>query len=177
MPRVEPYRARVAASLIALLGTLPAAATDLVGQEVPPYPDGLVSRQGSCVTDVQGYEHVCDYALGLVEDADGRPRYIVAERSLGHDANGPRWRVLDAIPHPDMAADEYLALGTCRLRGAPDDEADDEPGPAIVAVVGLGGDVEWFDDVRRAWRLDFAQKRLVEMPGAGIQCANEAYGL
>lgn len=171
MQRAEPCRTRVAASLLALLGTLPAAATDLVGLEVPPYPDGLASRQGSCVTDMQGYEHVCDYGIALVDDAVGRPRYIVAKQSLGHDASGARWRVLDVIPHPDVAADEYLALGACRLRGAP------EPDPAIIAVVGLGGDVEWFDDVRRAWRLDFARKRLVDMPVAGLQCANEAYGL
>ena len=173
MRRVESYRTRVAASLIALLGTLPAAATDLVGKEVPPYPDGLVSRQGSCVTDTPGYAHVCDYGIALVDDADGRPRYIAAKQALGHDANGSRWRVLDAIPYPDVAADEYLALGACRLRGTP----EGEPDPAMVAVVGFGGDVEWFDDVRRAWRLDFAQKRLVEMPVAGIQCANEGYGL
>ena len=171
MRRVERSWRWVA--LLALLGTLPAAASDLIGRDVPPYPDGLASRQGSCVTDVQGYEHVCDYGLALVEDADGDPRFVVAEQSLGHDANGPRWRVLDAIPYPEVAAGEYLALGTCRLRGA----RDDDPGPAIVAVVGIGGDVEWFDDVRRAWRLDFAQKRLVEMPVAGIECANEGYGL
>ena len=163
----------MAASLLTLLGTLPAAATDLIGLEIPPYPDGLASSQGSCVTDMHGYEHVCDYGIALVDDADGRPRYIFAKQSLGHDARGRRWRVLDVIPHPDVAADEYHALGTWRLRGAP----DEEPDPAIVAVVGLGGDVEWFDDVRRAWRLDFAQKRLVELPLAGIECANEGYGL
>ena len=159
--------------LLAVTWTIPAAATELIGQEVPPYPDGLVSRQGSCVTDSPGYEHVCDYQLALVEDADGTPRYVVAGQAVGHDANGPRWRVLDAIVHPGLAADEYLALGACRLHGT----ADDEPDPAIVAVVGFGGDVEWFDDVRRAWRLDFAQQRLVELPVAGVQCANEGYGL
>jgi hypothetical protein len=166
-------RMRLAAALLALLGLLPATASDLVGREVPPYPDGLVSRQGICVSDMQGYEHVCDYGWAIVEDAEGHPRYLVAGQSIGHDANGPRWRVLDAIPHPDMAGDEYLALGTCRLRGIP----DAEPVPAIVAVVGVGGDVEWFDDVRRAWRLDFARKRLVEAPVAGLECANEGYNL
>ena len=163
----------MAASLLAVAWTMPAMATGLIGRVVPPYPDGLASRQGSCVTDTPGYEHVCDYGLALVEDAGGKPRYVVAEQSLGHAAKQPRWRVLDVIPHPELAADEYLALGACRLQGAP----ADGPDPAIVAVVGFGGDVEWFDDVRRAWRLDFAQKRLVGMPVAGIECANEGYGL
>ena len=164
---------RMAVRLLAIAWAIPATATELVGQEVPPYPDGLASRQGSCVTDKPGYEHVCDYGLALVEDADGKPRYVVAEQSIGHAGTQARWRVLDAIPHPELAADEYLAMAACRLRDAP----GDEPGPAIVAVVGFGGDVEWFDDVRRAWRLDFAQKRLVGMPVAGIECANEGYGL
>jgi hypothetical protein len=166
-------RMSLAVALLACLWMLPATASDLIGREVPPYPDGLASSEGSCVTDMQGYEHVCDYGIALVDDAVGRARYIVAKQSLGHDASGARWRVLDAIPHPDMAGDEYLALGTCRVRGTP----DEEPVPAIVAVVRVGGDVEWFDDVRRAWRLDFARKRLVEVPVAGLECANEGYNL
>jgi len=142
---------------------------DLIGQVVPPYPGGLVSQQGSCVSDRPGYDHLCDYAISVLADGRGKPKYVVAEQSQGHQGDLPLWRVLDAIPYPTMEADAYLGHGTCRIHGQADS--------AIVAVVGYGGEVEWFDDVRQAWRLDFKQRRLVAIPVAGIQCANEGFGL
>lgn len=160
----------IRAAIVFVLGvSAPVVAGDLVGQIVPPYPDGLVQQQGSCVSDHPGYDHLCDYAVGVLADGEGRPKYVVAVQSQGRQGDVPMWRVLDAIRYPAMAADAYLGHGTCRIHGQADS--------AIVAVVGYGGEVEWFDDVRRAWRLDFRQRRLVPIPVAGIQCANEGFGL
>ena len=159
---------------IAVMLVLGAVATtvapgDLIGRVVPPYPDGLVSQQGSCVSNRPGHDHLCDYALGVLADGEGRPRYVIAEQSLGHRDGIPSWRVLDAMPYPQLEAGTFLAHGSCRIDGAPDG--------AIVAVVGHGGEVEWFDDVRRAWRLDFGSGRLVAIAVEGMTCANEGFGL
>lgn len=152
------------------LWALPAGAVDLVGKTAPPYPDGMTSSMGTCVTDTAGLEHVCDYGIAIVDDAKGIHRLVIAQQSLG--LHGAAWRVLDTLTYPPLRKDEQLSIGTCRAHGSED--------TSILAVVGSGSgdeDAEFLGRVREAWRLDFAKKRFVPIPVAGIDCLNESYGL
>ena len=154
------------AALLWLAASLDASA--LVGQVVPPYPDGLVSRSGTCLAREPGDAHVCDYGVGLLEDAQGHARYVLAEQAAGVGGDGhPAWRVLDVMPYPPMGPDRVLAIAQCERDGVADG--------AILAVVALR-DREWLEPAEHAWRLDFASGRFVEIATAGLRCMNEGYG-
>ncbi|MFZ5723068.1 MAG: hypothetical protein ACOY33_05345 [Pseudomonadota bacterium] len=149
--------------LIAFLVT-PSHAADLVGSVVPPYPAGLDSRQGRCVPGGEGYEHVCDYGIGILEDAGGKKLMLLGQKSVPGPENPQRWLITDAVAYPAMAEDQYLAIGVCEIDGAPDE--------AVIAVAGVV-DAEFSDRIVQARRLDRATGKFIELPPAGIRCLNE----
>jgi hypothetical protein len=147
-----------------------AAATDLVGRTVPPYPDGLANTSGSCIAGAaRGVAGICDYAINVLTDADGTPRHLAGSRAAGHDADGhPAWTITDALPFPPLAANELMAIATCEVDG----EADE----TVVAVV-RHVDAEWHEAATWARRYDIATEKFVDVPAAGVRCYNEGWGL
>lgn len=137
-------------------------ATELVGQVVPPYPDGLRSLTGSCVSDSDDYQRVCDWSIETLADADGIRRWVVAGSRAGDGGPIGLLRITDAIAHPHIAEGFDLQTGTCRLDGADDDH--------VVAVVRIDFGREFWGDTTWARRLDFSTGTLVELDPARVDC-------
>ncbi len=154
-----------------LLCTLPAGALagDLIGRTVPPYPDGLHDVGGSCLTDTPGYEHICDYSIGVLADGaeEGAAlRWIVLGRMAGREGQQARWLITDAVAHPDTGAGYHLQTGTCRLDGKEDDR--------VLAVVRDDPQGELLTDVVWARRVQLPQARFLPIEPARVDCLNEA---
>jgi hypothetical protein len=152
---------KVAACLAALLPAM-AAADDLVGSTIPPYPAGLVNEQGACVRE-------CDFSIGILEDASSVPKSLFGARLAGRDDKGrARWTITDVVPYPILPEGYYLAMTTCESDGRKDE--------TIVAVV-RGEDTEWLADVLWARRYDLDTQKFVDQPSTGVRCLNEGWGL
>lgn len=135
---------------------------------VPPYPAGLQEFSGFCVGDPNS-EETCSHSIAFLGHKDHPPVVIVAQRFHGRVGQHARWLVTDEMPYPHLREDEQLAVGICERAGHLD--------PKVMAIVADGGDVEWYADVRVAWRLDGELGRFTQVPGAGIRCMNEGFGL
>lgn len=149
------------------LFAIPVHAGNLVGTVVPPYPAGLDSKQGTCVSGGAGYEHLCDYAFGILEDENGKLLMILGQKHVPGSENPVRWLVTDAIAYPAVAEDQYLARGACEVNGEPDDSVI-----AIVQVV----DAESFNKALWARRLDRETGKFVDLSPTGVRCVNEGWG-
>jgi len=167
-------RARLPAFAMLVAAFVPAAfAQDLdadradgwIGYVVPPYPSGVVDREGSCVGEALA--SLCSHSVAVVKDEQNRQRLLLFLESMPTFGKSPMWRVLDARePDELLEADVYIAYGPCRRGG------DEEP--RVVALVGPD-DVEW-RPVRRAWRYDLTAGRLQALSPEGLACLNEGFG-
>ena len=160
---------KAAAWLAALLPAM-AAAEDLVGVTIPPYPAGLVNEQGACIAGVLGgAARECDFSIGILEDASSIPQTLFGARLAGRDEKGrARWTITDVVPYPVLPEGYFLAMTTCESDGRKDE--------TIVAVV-RGEDTEWLADVLWARRYDLATQKFVDQPSSGLRCLNEGWGL
>jgi len=146
-----------------------AAAAGLIGSTIPPAPAGLVHRQGVCIAQGTDFEHACDYSIGILESADGKPVTLFGARMTGRDsAGGAIWTVADTLPYPVLSKGYFLALATCRANGKIDN--------TIIATVRIQ-DQDWLRDILWARRFDTKLGKFVEQPVAGVECANESRGL
>ncbi len=153
-------------SLLVLPGMVYAA--DLVGTEIPPYPAGLDESGGACVGDSLGTEHVCDYSIGTLVNADEETAYIYAGKFLRNDDKGlAYWKVTDALPQSKLAEGHYITYTSCTQDGKPDS--------TIFAEVTGNKDVEAFKgkDIVWAYRLDLKSEKFVKLDGKGLECVNE----
>ena len=137
-------------------------ATGLVGQVVPPYPQGLRALTGSCVGDTGDPARACDWSIESLADAGGRRRWVVAGSHAGDDGAIGRLRITDAIAHPPVAAGFDLQSGTCRVDGVED--------ARVVAVVRIDFQRAFWGDATWARRLDLDSGRLVELDPARVDC-------
>ncbi len=158
--------------LASLLGLLVLSGTawsaTLVGTEVPPYPDGLQEVGGVCVGDSIGLDHICDYAINTVEDAQGG-QTLYAGKISRYDADGnPYWKVLDAMPYPSVTKEQILAMTTCRKDGNAD---------TTIFAVAKASEEEWYKTIEKAYKLDLTQQKFIELDTSGIDCQNESWGL
>lgn len=179
-PAVEaapaPARTAAPAPAAAAPAAAPAAASGasaLIGQIVPPYPDGLVEIGGGCVPGAEGYEHVCDFGIAMLGSgaADGQAamaRYVVASRKAPPAGKDPRWEVLDAVDAPSLKPGDQLQLGGCKLDG--------KDAAGLIAAVRYGAG-EQSTDLQWVRRFDTAAGKLVEVEAARVSCANPAAGV
>lgn len=153
-----------------LASTAPAG---LVGQVVPPYPDGLQDIGGSCVSDSIDPAHVCDHAITVLADADGDPerepvpRYVIAGRMAGRDGPRARWEITDAVPYPSNQPGYYLQFGSCRLNRQGDHR--------VAAMVRQHGMQPWLTDIAWAGRIELSSGRFTVLDAKAVDCLNEAY--
>src|SRR5262245_23999176 len=154
--------------LFALLASA-ACAADLVGSTIPPYPDGLVHKQGACIARTsRGVENECEYSVGILESSDGKPKMLFGARMANsEDTDKASWTITDAMPYPVLPAGYFLAIATCQDNGK-----DDE---TIIAAV-RSEEAEWLKKLLWARRYDISKEKFVEHSTAGVQCLNEGAG-
>lgn len=169
-----PGKAPAATAPAAQPDAPPSGAATLVGQIVPPYPDGLAEIAASCVPSGTGQDRLCDFGIAMVGDAAkgasaAMARFVTVSRKADPGADGkPRWEVLDAVDVPKLPPGYDLQLGACKLDG--------KDAPGLIAVVRYGAgetsaDLDW---VRR---FDTDAGKLVEVDAAKVSCANPAAGV
>lgn len=161
-----------------------ALAGDLIGRIVPPYPAQLRDIGGSCMTLTAGYEHICDYSVGVLADSapiagsapataanddasDTTIRYVVAGRMAGRDGKQARWLITDAVPYPTAQAGYHLQVSSCRVAGRDD--------PQVIAVVRGDLEGELLTDVLWARRVDLPAGTFTTLDPKSVDCINEAY--
>jgi hypothetical protein len=143
----------------------PVFAADLIGSEIPPYPDGLKEAEGACVADSLGADNICNYAIGVLANANDEPTHIYAGKFLRYDKeNAPYWLVTDAIPYPKLPDDYFVAFATCRENGKDDS--------TIFAAV-KGEDTEIYKNILWAYRLDLTQQKFITLDTKGVDCRSE----
>ncbi|RYE72724.1 MAG: hypothetical protein EOO80_19930 [Oxalobacteraceae bacterium] len=151
-----------------------AGVPDLVGKTMPPYPQGLRDVGGTCLSDVPGTEHVCDYSIGMLADAGGDPeaeaviRYVIAGKLAGRDGPLALWKITDAKPYPRSRSGYFWQAGSCRV--------DKRSDANVVAVVRQASDQEYLADVIWAQRLDLASGKFTALDTSHVDCVNEGYG-
>lgn len=159
--------------LTSLLASTGSPGAELVGQVVPPYPEGLEDVGGSCVSDSSDPLRVCDYAITVLASAladahlEPEPRYLIAGRMAGRDGARARWRITDAVPYPRVDPGYYLQFGTCRFNGQDDGR--------VAAIVRQHGMQEWLKDVAWAGRLELPSGQFTVLDVKAVDCINEAY--
>lgn len=166
---------RVATALALVVWTHAASAGGLIGRTVPPYPDGLVEQQGSCISGGPEHAQVCDYGIAVLGKAptrDGetpKPLYVIGQRMIDSREDRPHWRVTDAVKPPRLRRGYMLETASCRLDG-------DSQLSVIAAIVRYGED-EYSSDVIWSRRLDTATGRLLPVKAGRIECVNPAAGI
>jgi hypothetical protein len=134
-----------------------AAETGLVGKVVPPYPSGVSSQNGSCVTVASR----CDHAIGVLEGAGRVPIWLAALRAEGLNADGkPLWRVTDEIRIPNIGPNEHL-------ESCVNPRAEINGAYAILSNARQG---EWHQ-ARWVVRLDGRSGKFRHLDPAGVRCA------
>jgi hypothetical protein len=158
------------AALLTLLFTQVATAQSIVGLEIPPVPDGLVEKTGSCIAIELGIQRECEYSVGVLEDSSGKPKVIYGARLARRDAKGRAvWKVTAEIASPSLPSGYVLAIASCRYDARPD--------KTLVAAVRDDSTKQWYDDVLWVQKLDFGSGRFVEVSADRVSCANEGWGL
>lgn len=164
-----------AALAAAALPAMAARTGDLIGRTVPPYPNGLIEQQGSCIAGDAGYEHICDHGIAVLgkpparEGELSKPLFVVGQRMVDKQGDDHRWQVTDAVKAPALKRGYLLETTPCRFGGRREETV-------IAAVVRYREDRETSTDVIWARRLDPASGRLLPIPGR-IECANPAAGI
>jgi hypothetical protein len=144
-------------------------AADLIGSEIPPYPDNLKEVLGACVGGPPSTPDICDYSIGVLEGPKGTLLYLYAGKFLRHGDKGiPYWLITDVMPYPKFPKGYRVVVSTCRQNGV-----DDRTIVAVVKVV----DEEWYKDVTLAYKLDLKQQKFVSLKPKGIVCLNEGWGV
>jgi hypothetical protein len=144
-----------------------AAQTSLVGQRVPPYPQGLTERSGVCLPAGGGAKD-CQYSLSVIDSDKGGAATAVALELVSRDAKGqPTWRVVDSAEIPDVKEGYSLEMQSCRL-----DKKKDE---AIVAIVTprAGKTEAGWGNSYWAIRFDRKLKRFAALPADKVECAGD----
>ncbi|HXZ68550.1 MAG TPA: hypothetical protein VEH07_08185 [Alphaproteobacteria bacterium] len=91
-----------------------------VGTIVPPYPQGLAENEGACVGSGDALR-VCEYSIGILSDASGKPLWILAKHFERYDEAGrPYSLVTDVLAYPHTSGSRVLLLWTCLFRNEPD---------------------------------------------------------
>jgi hypothetical protein len=160
---------RLAAILLAAATVGLSFAGELSGIHMPPYPEGLVQHDGSCIRMDQRLESSCPYEFGILEDGARIPRVIYVARLEGRDSSGkPKWVVLDSFRVPKLPVGYRVALAECSKNGTVD--------ATIVAVVRRDNYKGWLDAVLIAKRFDLAKGTFSDLSLKGVRCKNVGMG-
>ena len=117
-----------------------------------------------------GEGRACDYAIGFLEDAQGKIVAVYGARLEGRDASGHvTYRVTDDFPYPKLQEGFDFVYFNCRSASKHDF--------TLVAVVKADREKQWWDAVLWAKQYEFASGKFVDVRTEGVSCANESWGL
>jgi hypothetical protein len=144
----------------------------LIGQRVPPYPEGMIEISGICVP-AAGAADVCAYGLATigapgVDGGAATARFLIASRNTEPRADTPVWQVMDALDLPAIEPGDDFQLVGCRLDGK------DDGGIVAVMRYGAGGSPA---SPRWVRRFDVDAGKLVEIEPARVACEDPAEGV
>lgn len=143
-----------------------AQAGSLIGTTVPPFPEGLESKSGACISYELGNDRFCDYAVGLVRKIGQKPHSIIIEKQIGRKGNSSIWEVTDEIEMPIIKKDSHLSFSRCKL--------DDVYNPTVIAVV-IYTEEEFHKASTWAGIIDLKNGLFSEIPTQNIECENEGW--
>ncbi|HEV2701252.1 MAG TPA: hypothetical protein VGV09_06455 [Steroidobacteraceae bacterium] len=160
---------RFAAILLISCGFARSYAGALSGIHMPPYPQGLVERGGSCIQLNERAAARCAYGFGVLADAAGNPKIIYAGRLEGRDESGKaKWLVLDSFRIPKLPGGYRMAVSECAENGTVDE--------TIVAAVRSDGSKMWLDEVLFAKRFNVPKGEFSDLSVKHIRCKNIGMG-
>ena len=145
----------------AVLASLSACSTNLIGTQFPPYPDGMTSKNGSCAGPSS--DELCAFSIDVLYSGENRPIGILAAKRIQKNKESAIWRVTDQIPSPELHDGQLLATYDCRLDG--------NRVWGLIAVVdsshseqGYSPALDW------AYILDHSVGRLNQVSAKGVAC-------
>lgn len=152
---------RTLAITLACLCALPISAAELIGAVVPPYPDGMTSDMGSCVSEGDQF---CAYTIASLHSVDGSVVSILAQKLIKYVNGDPVWEIVDAREAPVHSANQLWAFEECRVDGIIDPSA-----AGLVTFRDMGG---WLESDKTVWaaRLDVETQRLVQLNPEEVSC-------
>ena len=134
---------------------------DLVGSIVPPYPAGLSEREGACIGKGDAL-HVCEYSIGVLSDASGKPQWILAKHFERYDERGVAYAgVTDVLAYPRTSKNRQLLLWTCLFKNEVD--------ASVLAVVTKPA-AQAKSASGWAYRVDFATGKFVKLNPSDVAC-------
>lgn len=153
-----------AIALVVLLSSLPALAQDkLIGKVVPPYPKGVSSEMGMCISD--GDSGGCEFTISTLNAADGAVIGVLAAKHL-HRRIGPEnyWHVLDVQKTPALGKGQMWAIGDCHLNDLPD--------PATIGIVTYRDRGGWVETDQTIWavKFDLKTQKLLTISPTDVEC-------
>jgi hypothetical protein len=121
----------------------------------------MAERFGACIGTENPW-HVCDYSVGVMEDARGRPLVVLAARFQKLDESGKaQWLVTDTLPYPHTKRDRALLWSTCIYKQAFD--------RSVLAVV--DSPVMQAKPVKDwAYRVDLTTGKFVKLDPVDVAC-------
>lgn len=148
-----------------LLFSLPAQAQhELIGNVVPPYPEGTSSEMGKCISD--GDNDECQFAIATLNAANGAVIGVLATKRLNPHADGQNdWHVFDALNAPALGKGQMWAIEECYRNGVPD--------PAMIGIVTYQDKGGWVETDETIWAVRFdlgIQKLLIVSTTEVPQC-------
>jgi len=123
--------------------------------------NGLSEEFGACVGKGPP-SHICDYSVGIISDAGGKPALVRTGRYQGLDSSGrARWLLTDTLAYPRTSDERVLIYATCLLNGQPD--------PSVFALIDKPE-----EQAKRAagwaYRVDLASGKFVKLSPASVKC-------
>ncbi|MCF7222552.1 hypothetical protein [Marilutibacter chinensis] len=146
-----------------------AVIADLIGHEVPPFPEALGELGGTCFSAPGSgpQSGICAYSVSIHGTDATRPTHAMVLKAVGRDGDHVVWRVLEVVERPAIEGAGFVHYGCESLAG------DDV---VVLAVADLAPDGEWYEPLHRAWAFDFATEGIAEVDVAQVRCVNEGYG-
>ncbi|NTV94482.1 MAG: hypothetical protein HGA75_03595 [Thiobacillus sp.] len=139
----------------------------LIGTVVPPYPHGVESKGGACISDPAAPERSCAFGIELMRE-NGSLYLYLQKTAPQVEPNKPRWLILDRMPYPRTKPGEDVIFAMCELDGKPDQ--------SLIAVV-RRDDTEWHTAITKAFRGNLVKERFERTSTAGIRCVNQGWGI
>lgn len=152
-----------------VIAWLSGCSNSLVGQIVPPYPKMMSSQAGACITGHLGYERMCEYSVGLLQNDNNEYFAILAKKSTKkHDDDPNTWLVTDQLKYPEIKQGTLLVYGSCKQNGKFDQ--------TILAVV-IDTNTEFLKATQWVWKVDLETGLFIKINSDNIFCLNEGWGV
>ncbi|MDH5445942.1 MAG: hypothetical protein OEY52_10315 [Gammaproteobacteria bacterium] len=154
--------------VISIFFSASAYAENLIGKVVPPYPDGLKSRQGACISVELGDNKFCDYAVEELQEIGKKPHTIVIKKQIGRKGKKAIWKITDQIDYPEIRKGEYLTFAGCKVNNVFDQ--------TVMAVVSFT-ESQFHKATSWAAIVNLKSGLVTKIQPNGIECDNAGWGV